>query len=80
MRTIDETHDPDLTSWVEGADGDPDFPIQNLPLGVFSHLGDAPRGGIAIGAMILDLAALAASGLLEGDAQAAARAASADTL
>lgn len=33
---IDETHDPARSSWVEGADGHPDFPIQNLPYGIFS--------------------------------------------
>ncbi len=33
---IDETHDPSRTSWVAGADGHPDFPVQNLPLGIFS--------------------------------------------
>lgn len=60
----DETHDPKLTSWVEGANGHPDFPIQNLPFGVFS-LGDGtPRVGVAIGDMILDLAACANHGLL----------------
>jgi fumarylacetoacetase len=55
---IDHTHDPTLTSWVEGADEHPDFPIQNLPLGVFSPIGGAPRIGTAIGDHILDLAAI----------------------
>ena len=36
MTKIDETHDPARTSWVESANGHPEFPIQNLPLGVFS--------------------------------------------
>ncbi|GFE73620.1 fumarylacetoacetase [Novosphingobium sp. TCA1] len=80
MATIDETHDPALRSWVASANGHVDFPIQNLPLGVFSRAGEAARGGIAIGEMILDLAALAASGLLAGDALEAARAASGETL
>ncbi len=80
MATIDETHDPALRSWVASANGHVDFPIQNLPLGVFSHAGETARGGIAIGEMILDLAALAASGLLAGDALEAARAASGETL
>jgi fumarylacetoacetase len=54
--TLDETHDPALRSWVAGANGHPDFPIQNLPLGVFTPpAGGAPRAGIAIGEMILDL-------------------------
>ena len=81
MPQIDRTHDPELKSWVEGATGHPDFPIQNLPLGVFSPSGEgAPRGGVAIGDMILDLAALAESGLLSGDAQRAAEAASGSAL
>ena len=80
MYEIDETHAPARTSFVASANGHSDFPIQNLPLGVFSRPGEAARGGIAIGEEILDLAALAASGLLEGEAQAAAQAACADSL
>ena len=44
---IDHTHDPSLQSWVASANGHPDFPIQNLPFGVFGPLAGAPRGGIA---------------------------------
>lgn len=73
---IDETHDPARTSWVAGADDHAEFPIQNLPLGVFARQGETARGGVAIGDRILDLAALVASGLLDGEAQAAAQAAS----
>ena len=47
--TVDHTHDPSLQSWVTSANGHPDFPIQNLPLGVFGPLAGAPRGGIASG-------------------------------
>src|SRR5712664_1925713 len=58
---LDETHDPARRSWVESA-SEPgcDFPIQNLPLGIFKRKGknEAPRGGVAIGDQILDLAAL----------------------
>jgi len=36
-----------------------DFPIQNLPYGVFSANGLAPRVGVAIGGYVLDLWALA---------------------
>ena len=56
---LDETHDPDRRSWVETAN-EPgcDFPIQNLPFGVFRTKQGAPRGGVAIGDQILDLAAL----------------------
>jgi fumarylacetoacetase len=59
---IDETHDPALQSWVESANApDTEFPIQNLPFGIFRHRrnrGEAPRGGVAIGDQILELAAL----------------------
>ena len=58
IRPPDDTHDPDLRSWVESAhDPSTDFPIQNLPFGVFSpdDPGAAPRVGIAIGDGILDL-------------------------
>ena len=72
---IDETHDPSRMSWVESANGHACFPIQNLPLGVFSVAGDTPRGGIAIGDSILDLNALAASQLLQGQVQLVAEAA-----
>ena len=58
---LDETHDPDLKSWVESAN-EPgcDFPIQNLPFGVFKRKNskESPRGGVAIGDRILDLVAL----------------------
>ena len=69
---IDHTHDPTLTSWVECANGHADFPIQNLPFGVFSPLAGAPRGGIAIGDMILDLRALHEEALLDEEAQGVA--------
>jgi fumarylacetoacetase len=69
----DQTHDRSLRSWVEGADGHPEFPIQNLPFGVFSPPGGSPRGGVAIGGAILDIPAALASGVLDGpDAEAAA--------
>ena len=59
--TLDATHDPELKSWVESAN-EPgcDFPIQNLPFGIFKRRGasESPRGGVAIGDQILDLAAL----------------------
>lgn len=62
--TMNETHDVNLPCWVEGAEGHPEFPVQNLPYGVFSTHGTAPRVGVAIGEMILDLSALEAAGLL----------------
>ncbi|WP_347337336.1 hypothetical protein [Bradyrhizobium tropiciagri] len=56
-RQLDETHDPARRSFVETADGnDTDFPIQNLPLGVFATATDPrPRIGMAIGDRVFDL-------------------------
>lgn len=67
---LDQTHDPELTSWVASAnDPGTDFPIQNLPFGVFRRRGgDFPRVGVAIGTRILDLhrtVEVGAFGLLE---------------
>ncbi|HVQ45680.1 MAG TPA: fumarylacetoacetase [Gemmatimonadales bacterium] len=57
---MNRTHDPGLTSWVESAQGHPDFPIQNLPFGVFRRdPAEAPKIGVAIGDHILDLTASA---------------------
>lgn len=55
-----ETNDPALRSWLEAAN-DPgcDFPIQNLPYGIFSRNAgpsDVLRVGVAIGDQVLDLA------------------------
>lgn len=72
---IDDTHDAARRSWVESAQGS-EFPIQNLPLGVFSPPGGRPRGGVAIGEMILDLSLAARSELLTGPAKLAAEAGS----
>ena len=62
---IDETHDPALQSWIGSANGHPDFPIQNLPLGVFSVGTKGPHIGVAIGDSVLDLNSLAKAGLLD---------------
>ena len=64
--SLDATHDPAARSWVPGADGHPDFPVQNLPLCLFSIDGGIPRAGTAIGDHVLDLAGLMAAGLLPG--------------
>src|SRR5258705_11837611 len=75
MTALNETHDPKRKSWVASAEGRPDFPIQNLPLGIFSPPNGEPRGGVAIGDAILDLGAAAAAGLFSGAARLAADAA-----
>src|ERR1700678_3972658 len=61
---IDETHDPNRSSWVETAEGHPEFPVQNLPLGIFSEPRGTPRPGVAIGQYIFDLSGGADTGLL----------------
>ena len=63
--SLDHTHDPRRKSWVVDANApDCDFPIQNLPFGVFSTAGSSPRVGVAIGRWILDLALIEERGLL----------------
>ena len=60
--TLDFTHDPGRTSWIATANApDADFPIQNLPFGVFRRRSggsdDTARVGVAIGDQVLDLVA-----------------------
>jgi fumarylacetoacetase len=64
--TVNETHDPARRSWVVSAN-DPrtDFPIQNLPFGVFVPSSGAPRIGVAIGEAVLDLSQVADAGFLD---------------
>ncbi|MGA9793183.1 MAG: fumarylacetoacetase, partial [Terriglobales bacterium] len=64
---LDETHDPKTQSWVESANvADTDFPIQNLPFGIFRQrdTGRDARVGVAIGDCILDLNGMQREGLL----------------
>jgi fumarylacetoacetase len=82
---IDETHDRAQQSWVASANLHAEFPLQNLPFGVFSPPGRTapsaqPRGGIAIGDMIFDLRAAHEAGLFSGSAATAAEAASGASL
>ena len=54
-----------IKSWVTSANSaTTDFPLNNLPCGVFSVGDEDPRCGMAIGDFILDLTALEAEGLL----------------
>lgn len=57
-------NDPALRSFID-VDPTSDFPIQNLPYGVFSTSGTPPRVGVAIGDFVLDLAVIEAAGLLD---------------
>ncbi len=64
---IDDTHNPRAQSWVESANvAGSDFPIQNLPFGVFRRraVGAEARVGVAIGDQILDLGGIVHDGLL----------------
>jgi fumarylacetoacetase len=74
---LNETHNPDALSWVPSANApDTDFPLQNLPFGVFARPSedDRPRVGVAIGNQILDIAGCHTRGLFDGRAAAAAEA------
>lgn len=73
--TLNHTHDPRAASWVSSAnDGATDFPVQNLPFGVFRPAASAepPSVGVAIGDHILDVAACSRAALFEGTAADAA--------
>lgn len=52
-------------SWIASAN-DPasNFPVNNLPCGVFSIANESPRCGMAIGDLVLDMQAVEAIGLL----------------
>jgi fumarylacetoacetase len=77
---IDATYDVNRRSWIESANGHTDFPIQNLPVGIYSKGGWEPRGGIAIGDEIFDLTAALERKLFDGEARRAAEAACGSTL
>jgi fumarylacetoacetase len=65
---LDDSHRSQLASWVKSAnDAATDFPIQNLPLGMFRSPGRDDRPGVAIGDMILDLVALRGATFLDGE-------------
>jgi fumarylacetoacetase len=72
---VNETHNPSLTSWIESANSpETDFPIQNLPFGVFSRKGDAEkRVGVAIGDQIVDIGESLSANLWSGSARDIAR-------
>ena len=83
MTTLNETHNPALQSWLASANvAGCNFPLQNLPFAVFRRKGSgkAFRGGVAIGDQIVDLAAVAQTGLFTGAAATAAQAGAQDKL
>lgn len=79
---MNDTHRPDRRSWIESANAPrADFPIQNLPFGVFRDWegDDSPRVGVAIGDFVLDVSQLRAA-LFEGQAKRAVEACTEPTL
>jgi len=58
---MDKTNNPDLKSWIEVEKGS-DFPIQNLPFGIFRRLGKPPSAATRIGDTVISLHALAKRG------------------
>jgi fumarylacetoacetase len=67
---VNDTHDASRKSWVQSANAtDSDFPIQNLPFGVFSRRGESDRRiGVAIGDQIVDVRECGRANLWSGDA------------
>ncbi len=83
MRSIDATHDPSLTSWVDSANRpECDFPLQNLPFAAFRRAGSGEplRCGVGIGDAVLDLTALGAAAPRSGPAAEALAACAAPAL
>ena len=60
-----KANDPSLRSWVE-VSADSDFPIQNLPFGIFKTEYMSAGAGVAIGDYVLDLTYLHENGFLDG--------------
>lgn len=62
--TENKANDPSLKSWVSVPQGS-DFPIQNLPFGIFRNESQLPHVCCAIGDKLVDLKALHVMGYLE---------------
>lgn len=57
-------NDPAIKSWIE-VNNDSDFPIQNIPFGIFSPKGKSPRPATIIGDTVIDLSVLAEEGFFD---------------
>ena len=78
---LDASHDPMVTSWVPSAQAaGTDFPIQNLPLGVFETADGRVGIGVAIGDQVVDLRVAREAALLGSLSAAIAGALEATTL
>ncbi len=83
MTALNETHSPDLISWVDSAnEPETDFPIQNLPFAIFrkSKSSELFRGGVAIGDQVVDLVKANETGLFDGLALSGIEACGGDSL
>jgi fumarylacetoacetase len=81
--SVNETHDPQLESWVESANhAGCDFPVQNLPFGAFrrAFTPEPPRVAVAIGDQVLDLRQCHRVGVFDGVLGAVGEACTASTL
>jgi fumarylacetoacetase len=63
---LNKTNDPRLTSWIF-TKAESDFPIQNLPYGIYTREGITPRVATRIGDTVIDLYELAGRGYLHFD-------------
>jgi len=61
-----DANNPSLKSWIE-VEANSDFPIQNLPFGIFKTNNKTPRVGVAIGSKIIDLLELSKAGFIKVD-------------
>jgi len=61
---MNNANDPSLKSWIE-VKSDSDFPIQNIPFGIFSPAGKSPRPATIIGETLIDLSVLAEEGFFD---------------
>lgn len=61
---MSKANNPELVSWIE-VEANSDFPIQNLPFGIFKTQSSSPRVGVAIGDNVIDLALLNKLGYFE---------------
>lgn len=73
-KELDATHDSALRSFVASANGQSDFPIQNLPFGIVSDRDGRRFAATAIGDRVLNLEAALDAGLFDGDAGGAVEA------
>jgi fumarylacetoacetase len=82
MNDVNHTHDTTLKSWVKSANNESEFPIQNLPFGIFrrKNTTEQYRAGVAIGECVVDMQALYKKNILSGNAKTGCKALTETTL